>query len=115
MRHPLGQNGPSSDDGVGVGVVGGKIYAIADNYNVASALTAYFNVYDADTNTWTEKAPIPNYVGSYVITVCQNKIFVISGTTQVYDPTTDAWTMKTSILPGSLTLKHAFPEAKSTS
>jgi N-acetylneuraminic acid mutarotase len=99
MLHPLGETF-QTNNGVGVGLMEGKIYTVADNYNVESALTAYFNVYDPDTDTWIEKTPIPNYVEGYVVTTCQNQIYVISGTTQVYDPTNDTWTVKTSCPSG---------------
>ena len=65
-------------------------------------------VYDPTTDSWTEKAPIPNAVISYASAVVDNKIFVISGgvpnasgkTTdlvQVYDPETDKWSQAAPI------------------
>lgn len=69
----------------------GKIYYIDGNMTLR---------YDPETNNWTQLAPLPiNNPGSGVA-VCQNKIFVLGGSsnvsTQVYDPATDAWENRTS-------------------
>jgi hypothetical protein len=103
MLHPLGDDGYQIYDGVGVGVVGANIYAVAKNYDVSSSLTAYFDVYNPNTDIWTEKSPIPKWIYDYVVAVCENRIYVISdsssgailGRNQEYDPTTDTWAIKT--------------------
>jgi hypothetical protein len=57
MNHPLGA-------GAGVGVLDGKMDVVADNFDISDAITAYFDVYDPNTGTWTEKALLPNYVSA---------------------------------------------------
>ena len=68
----------------------GKIYCIGANMTLC---------YDPETNNWTQLTPPPiPKAGVYV--ACQNKIYVISGSsdvpTQVYDPATDTWENRTS-------------------
>jgi N-acetylneuraminic acid mutarotase len=84
-----------------VGVLNEKIYAIISNQNFQLADTGYTDVYDPATNTWTEKTPIPTYIGYYFTAACQNKIYVMGDANNVpslneaYDPATDTWTAKT--------------------
>ena len=62
-------------------------------------------VYDQVTDSWIEKAPLPQAVAFYSSAVVNNKIYVISGSTQdgvtglvqVYDPQTDNWSSATPI------------------
>ncbi len=76
----------------GTAALNGKIYYIDLNMTLR---------YDPETNNWTELAtlPIKNHWGTLV--TCQNKIYVIGGSsdipTQVYDPTTDTWETRTAI------------------
>jgi hypothetical protein len=83
------------------GVLNGKIYAIISNQNFQLADTGYTDVYDPDANGWTEKTPIPIYIGYYFTAACQNKIYVMGDANNVptlneaYDPATDTWTAKT--------------------
>lgn len=82
-------------------VVEGKIYLIGGRVfaNYYYSLSAVNEVYDPATDSWTEKAPMPNAVASYASAVVNNKIYVISGSSssditdlvQVYDPQTDKW------------------------
>jgi hypothetical protein len=68
----------------------GKIYYIDANMTLC---------YDIKTNNWTQLTP-PPIPKAGVIAVCQNKIYVIGGSsefpTQVYDPATDTWENRTS-------------------
>ena len=68
----------------------GKIYYIDANMTLC---------YDPKTNNWTQLTP-PPIPKAGEVAACQNKIYVISGSsefpTQVYDPTTDTWENRTS-------------------
>jgi N-acetylneuraminic acid mutarotase len=94
--------------GLGVAVVGGKIYAIGGQ-NGDGVLNVN-EEYDPVTNQWTSKTSMPTARSDFAIAVFQNKIYVIGGTngsgiaegeslptgvTEVYDPITDTWETKT--------------------
>jgi N-acetylneuraminic acid mutarotase len=68
----------------------GKIYYIGSNMTLC---------YDRKTNNWTQLTPPPNPIGR-VFAVCQNKIYVLGGSsevpTHVYDPATYTWENRTS-------------------
>jgi N-acetylneuraminic acid mutarotase len=92
--------------------VNGKIYLIAGETGGPSSIVALNEVYDVANDTWTTKKPIHYPVDSYASAVVDGKIYVISGFeglyhgtlvdyTQIYDPTTDSWSMGAS-LPESL-------------
>jgi N-acetylneuraminic acid mutarotase len=85
-------------------VVNGKIYVIKDDRSNASTYE-----YDPETDTWTGKKPMPTPRSSFALAACQNKIYVIGGTTytspingvsthcqlnEVYDPETEMWETK---------------------
>jgi len=82
--------------------VNGKIYII-DLYGTVRPSYEY----DPATNTWTAKAYIPNQRtdDGAIITVVNNKIYVIGGSlsgtsltaTDEYDPSTNTWTTKASM------------------
>jgi N-acetylneuraminic acid mutarotase len=96
-------------------VVDGKIYLIGGRamgkvdwspYLITYDVSAVNEVYDPVTDSWTEKASMPNAVASYASAVVDNKIYVISGCTpmgnvtglvQIYDPQTDKWSLATPI------------------
>jgi parallel beta-helix repeat protein len=95
-------------------VVDGKIYIIGGQ---SPRLIEYFidpsnsnDVYDTETDSWSQMAPIPIPVRSYVSAVLDGKIYIISGKTsnsnpysnqnhlvQIFDPATNQWTNGTSI------------------
>ena len=87
-------------DGISIvkaAVANGKIYAITGSSNYE---------YDPATDKWTAKTHMPTLrdSSSFGIAVCQNKIYVIGGSTdhgntdlstnEVYDPVTDTWETK---------------------
>jgi N-acetylneuraminic acid mutarotase len=93
---------------LGVAAVNGKIYAIGGGNNSVTGGPNVLNVneeYDAATNTWTTREPIPTARHSFGIAVYQNKIYCIGGSTngphlavnEVYDPATNSWETKTSM------------------
>jgi hypothetical protein len=94
-------------------VVDGKIYAIGGALGPgwASPSTATVEMYDQNTNTWTTKADMPMARQDLATVVLDGKIYAIGGalrsedetyrpTTSVeaYDPATDTWTTKTSMI-----------------
>jgi len=92
--------------------VDGKIYLIggrmpAGLYIVNTSIRN--DVYDPETDTWTQMAPIPTAVMGYASAVFNNKIYIISGgnesgpdynptnLVQIFDPETNQWTNGTQI------------------
>ena len=92
-------------------IVGGEIYVISGyNYPSANQLMGINEVYNIANDSWTTKKSIPYQVSAYASTVCDGKIYIIGGQdpalginiqnvdfTQIYDPTTDAWSMGASM------------------
>jgi N-acetylneuraminic acid mutarotase len=100
---------PTPRSHVGVAVVNGKIYAIGGTSGTQTVLGTN-EVYDPETNTWSTKKPMPTPRTYFGIAVYQNKIYCIGGATheenegyitgvnEVYDPATDTWENRTSML-----------------
>ncbi len=101
-------------EGAGAAAVNGIIYAIGGTHTHFASDTEFFYVtinateaYDPETDTWTEKAPMPTPKGNFGTAVYQNKIYCIGGETlwrddrnitnsnEVYDTETDTWQTKT--------------------
>jgi N-acetylneuraminic acid mutarotase len=82
--HPTGQvSGRTA-------VLNGKIYAVTSG--------SHLEVYDPNTDTWTEKAPMPAAPNAFAVAACGNKIYVVGyGANEVYDPATDTWANKTAL------------------
>lgn len=96
---------PTPRGGLGLIVVGGKIYAIGglteDNKPVSIT-----EEYNPATNQWTNKMSMPTARSGFAIAVYQGKIYVIGGTVgnngyvgnnEVYDPVTNTWQTKASM------------------
>ncbi|MFC1508902.1 kelch repeat-containing protein [Candidatus Omnitrophota bacterium] len=104
-----------------VSVVNGIIYAIGGytmGFQNRAQSTTY--AYDPTTDTWTEKASMPTKRGCHCAAVVDGKIYIIGGaqviggaqdaywqlggemlsTVEEYDPATDTWTSKSSMLTG---------------
>jgi len=89
-------------------VLNGKIYVVGGSNNYTNN-TVY--EYDPETDSWATKKPVLTPRDSFAIAACQNKIYVIGGTSgwssssstvktglnEVYDPATDTWETKTSM------------------
>jgi N-acetylneuraminic acid mutarotase len=102
-------------------VVDGKIYLIGGLYQQkleypptehSSNLT---EVYDPETDSWTTMAPIPNTVYGYASAVINEKIYIISGWSnmsplsdqvQIFNPNTNNWSLGNPI-PVPVTLAGA--------
>jgi N-acetylneuraminic acid mutarotase len=99
-------------------VVDGKIYMIGGR--MLAGLYQIFpsssnDVYDPETDSWSQMAPIPVPVMGYASAVLDDKIYIISGAhegqpnyppptdlVQIFDPATNLWTNGTSIPNGVL-------------
>lgn len=85
---------PTPRSWVQANVVDGKIFLIGGYPN-----ETLNEVYDPATNTWTTKASMPlgpGYPHFYASAVLDGKIYVVSGSLQIYDPKADKWSMGAS-------------------
>jgi N-acetylneuraminic acid mutarotase len=93
----------------------GKVYAIggSDNPDVFSNTTLYDNVqvYDPESDRWTEKAPLLRRRGLLAAAVAGGRIYAFGGDSwwevgpftqmsEAYDPETDAWTPQAPLRTG---------------
>ena len=88
----------------------GKIYVIGGINNIIFDLSDRIDVYDPETNTWSQNKPMPN-VRLGLCAVVDDKILVIGGwqpvpgqkrirtarTVQVYDPINERWENKSDL------------------
>jgi len=94
-------------------VLNGKIYLIGGGYPGFGFNPSNENsVYDPETDSWSEMAPIPVPVMGYASVVLDGKIYIIGGGTatatlidatnivQIFDPETNHWTNGTPIPTG---------------
>jgi hypothetical protein len=94
---------PTPRYGVEACVVDGKIYVVGGGSNVTA-------VYDAETDLWTTKAPMPvapdlRFGWSCASAVVDGEIHVIgafplSNSHQVYDPVADSWSIGNQVIAG---------------
>lgn len=90
--------------GVGVGAVGGRLYAVGGHNappNQPHAMrTASVEVYEPRTDMWTEVACLSSPRDSIAVTTLGMKLYALGGhdghiytdRVQVYDPETNQWT-----------------------
>ena len=90
----------------GACVVDGKIYAMGgmtSGSNFWSDVHCSVEVYDPQTDTWSNKSDMPTARVWFTTSVVEGKIYAIGGilvtkevlsTVEVYDPATDTWTTK---------------------
>ncbi len=82
-----------------VAAIGNVLYAVG-GYTSGGAAVASVEAYDAGTNTWTAKAPMPTARATMAAGVINNLIYVVGGgesgapldTLEAYDPTSNTWT-----------------------
>jgi N-acetylneuraminic acid mutarotase len=82
--------------GLEANVVNDKIYLIGgylrENYTVSNTTSSLNEVYDAATDSWTTKKPVPYPAYDYASAVVNNKIYIIGwNRTQIYNPESDSW------------------------
>ncbi len=93
---------PHPQIGCAGAVLDNKLHIIGGATLVGGASSAH-QVYDPATNTWTDKAPLPDKAGWPAIAVYNGKIYIFGGDKKgidakqtdrsfVYDPAKDAWT-----------------------
>jgi len=84
--------GASAVIGNKIYVFGGLYYLPGGGYNVSDVV----EVFDATTQTWETRAPMPTARLSHVATVLKGRIYVTAGNCgspgiDIYDPATDTW------------------------
>lgn len=107
LRAPM----PTNRSQFGIAVYQNKIYCLGGVYGNAvysNGVFSYFDVYevaanevyDPATNTWENKAPMPDSRAGVSAHLIDGKIYVLGGNSSandVYDPATDTWTTKAPI------------------
>jgi hypothetical protein len=98
---------PSTRSSMQANVVDGKIYVIGGRMTAGLYIvntSSRNDVYDPETDTWSQMAPIPLSVMGYASAVFDDKIYIISGgnesgpdylptnLVQIFDPATNQWT-----------------------
>ena len=101
-------------------VVNGKIYLIGGQKLAGLYIVDASNrndVYDPETDTWSQMTPIPLSVMGYASAVFNDKIYIISGgnesgpgynptkLVQIFDPATNQWTNGTPIPTGIISAR----------
>ena len=105
---------PTARYGLSTAVVNGKIYAIGGrhfNYGDTPEEMSTVEMYDPVTDTWTRKTDMPTARHGLSTAVVDGKIYAIGGTqgipnrqmtmlktVEAYDPVTDVWMEKASLL-----------------
>jgi N-acetylneuraminic acid mutarotase len=97
----------------GLAVYDNKIYCIGGQFsnrsiNARTDRTGAIEVYDPKTDTWAEKAPMPNPRSQFQANVIDGKIYIMGGRTggqqttvslnEVYDPNTETWVTKAQLI-----------------
>jgi N-acetylneuraminic acid mutarotase len=97
---------PTGREGLAIGVVGSKIYAIGGTTGPSPFATV--EEYDPATNTWTTKTSMPTGRYYLAVGVVGSKIYAIGGysggyltTVEEYDPATNTWTNCGTPAPGN--------------
>ena len=97
-----------------ISLIGGRI--LAGLYQIFPSSSN--DVYDPETDSWSQMAPIPVPVMGYASAVLDDKIYIISGAhegqpnyppptdlVQIFDPATNQWTNGTSIPTGVISAR----------
>jgi N-acetylneuraminic acid mutarotase len=96
---------PAPRGGHAATVLNGKIHIVGGG-NSRSTIADH-TVFDPDTNTWSELAPLPRAEGSPALVAFGHKLYAIGGRSgfsdfgdvYIYDPATDMWTSGPAIDP----------------
>ena len=93
---------PTPREFMDANVIDGKIYVIGGskpfNPNEPSYVPNINEVYDPETNTWSNAIPPPVQVSNYASAVFDNKIYIFTEhLTQIFDPQTNSWSNGTSM------------------
>lgn len=86
-------------------VVGDKIYLIgggkySDLWGFSQDTHGLNEVYVPATNSWSTKTPDPTNISNYPSAVVDDKIYIVRGPTQIYDPQIDSWSYGEAIPTG---------------
>ena len=94
MNHIVGVDHP------GAACLDGKIYLVGGLVRAGAAVNKVF-MYDPATNTWTQKADLPQPRGAQGVAVYGGKIYAVGGLgypdkndLYVYDPAGNTWATK---------------------
>ncbi len=101
---------PTARAGLGLAVVGNKIYAIGGRdcslYVACGKALDANEAYDLKTGRWETKAPMPTPRMDLAVVALDDKIYALGGynpdqgalsDVEVYDPATDTWTLASSL------------------
>jgi N-acetylneuraminic acid mutarotase len=93
---------PTAREFMDANVVDGKIYVIGGskpiNFNDPSYVPNISEVYDPETDKWSQSIAPPVKVSNYASAVCDNKIYIFTEEmTQIFDPQTYMWSNGTSM------------------
>jgi len=109
---------PTARDGLFIGSVNGKIYAIGGENR--GTFFSIVEEYDPVTDTWTKKADMPLAKRYGSASVVNGKIYAIGGenrsaflsTVEEYDPVTDKWTKRTDMPTARIYLSTSVVDGK---
>lgn len=82
-------------------IIDGKIYVMGGADYLKDGIMNLVEIYDPETNDWSESTPLPVPIDHTTAVVYENKLYIIGGFLEdktatdkvwMYDPETDAWT-----------------------
>ena len=100
---------PTARYALGVGEIGGVLYAVGGIKSVGPTIAATVEAYDPASNTWTTKASMPTARHRLAVGVVNGILYAVGGsgnlgsppavlaTVEAYDPATNSWTTKASM------------------
>ena len=100
---------PTARYALGVGEIGGVLYAVGGIKSVGPSIAATVEAYDPASNTWTTKASMPTARHRLAVGVVNGILYAVGGsgnlgsppavlaTVEAYDPATNSWTTKASM------------------
>src|SRR5881396_2926876 len=100
---------PTARYALGVGEIGGVLYAVGSIKSVGPSIAATVEAYDPASNTWTTKASMPTARHRLAVGVVNGILYAVGGsgnfgspavvlaTVEAYDPATNSWTTKASM------------------